>query len=137
MGKYFTVGELCESSTAKTKGIKNIPDEMEVSRLEKLIEKILDPLREAYGKPIYVNSGYRCAALNKAVGGVPTSNHVYGFAADITSQNKSDNKILFELIKKLKLPFTELIWEKGNDFYPDWIHVSYNPEKIIYKIVRL
>jgi hypothetical protein len=80
-------------------------------------------LRTVYGKPIRVNSGYRCPKLNKAVGGSATSQHVLGQAADITGGNKSENKILFDLIKSLKLPFDQLIWENGGT----WVHVSYGP----------
>ena len=70
MGKYFSIEELCKSDTATEKGIDNTPSSEVVEKLNMLIDNVLDPLREAYGKPIYVNSGYRCPALNKAVGGV-------------------------------------------------------------------
>ena len=82
--KYFTIQELCASDTARKKGIDNTaPGDVKV-RLSTLAEKILDPLRERYGKPIRVNSGYRSPILNKAVGGKPTSQHLRGEAADIT-----------------------------------------------------
>jgi uncharacterized protein YcbK (DUF882 family) len=62
-------------------------------------------LRERYGKPIKVNSGYRCPALNKAVNGSKSSQHMKGLAADITAGSLKENKILFELVQELKLPF--------------------------------
>lgn len=133
MGKYFTVGELCESSTAKAKGIKNIPDGMEVGRLKSLIEKILDPLREAYGKPIYINSGFRNAELNKEVGGVPSSQHQKGEAADINAGSKEENKKLFDLIQELNLPFDQLIDEKDYK----WVHVSYSSYRQRKQILKL
>lgn len=87
-----------------------------------LVENILDPLRERYGRPIFVNSGYRCPALNKAVNGSKTSQHVYGLAADITAGSAVKNKVLFKLIQDLNLPFDQLIDEKNYR----WIHVSFS-----------
>lgn len=122
--KFFTITELTKSSTAQRKGIENIPSEKEQQNLIDLVEHILDPLREAYGKPIIVTSGYRCKALNKAVGGASTSQHLYGQAADIrsVSDTKEENKKLFDLVQELQLPFDQLINE--HDF--DWVHVSYS-----------
>ena len=93
---------------------------------------MLDPLREAYGKPIKVNSGYRCPDLNLAVGGSKTSQHMLGLAADITVGNPNKNKELFNLIIKLDLPFDQLIDEKNFS----WVHVSYtsNPRKQILRL---
>lgn len=120
--KYFTIKELCKSSTAEQKKIDNTPNSEVVNNLEKLVEYILDPLREKYGKPIHVNGGYRCLALNKAVGGSKTSQHMLGLAADITAGSVAKNKILFNLIQELNLPFDQLIDEKNFR----WIHVSYS-----------
>lgn len=121
--KYFTMGEMMRSDTAARKGINNKCTKEDAERLKKLIENVLDPLREAYGKPIVVNSGYRCPALNKAVGGSKTSDHMKGCAADIhgTPNTKAENKRLFELVKSLDLPFDQLIDEKNLS----WVHVSH------------
>jgi uncharacterized protein YcbK (DUF882 family) len=73
--KYFTIKELTKSGTALRHGINNTPDKKSLRNLEKLIDFILDPLREAYGKPIVVSSGYRCEKLNRIVGGAKTSQH--------------------------------------------------------------
>ena len=118
MGKYFSIAEFVKSDTADRKGINNrIPHEF-VPHVENLIDKVLDPLREWHGKPIYVNSGYRCPELNRAVGGVGNSYHLLGCAADLdTRLGKSENQKLFEYIKE-HLPYTELGWE-GNGA---WIH---------------
>lgn len=75
MSKYFTIEELCHSDIATAKGIDNTPTKDVKENLQALIDNVLDPLREAYGKPIYVNSGYRSPELNKAVGGVSNSQH--------------------------------------------------------------
>lgn len=120
--KYFTIKELCKSSTAVQKGINNTPNSEIVKNLEKLVEYVLDPLREKYGKPIHVNSGYRCPALNKAVNGSKTSQHMSGLAADITAGSVAKNKILFNLVQELNLPFDQLIDEKRFR----WVHVSYS-----------
>ena len=122
--KYFTMDELTKSATAKRKGIDNTPNEAVRANLEALVDNILDPLREAYGKPIIVTSGYRCEKLNKAVGGASTSQHVKGEAADIrsVSDKPADNKKLFDLIVSLGLPFDQEI----NEFNYDWVHVSYS-----------
>ena len=114
---------MTKSATAQRKGIKNDPSIQVCQSLTALIEKVLDPLREAYGKPIIVTSGYRCEKLNKAVGGAASSQHVKGEAADIRSvqDTPEENKKLFDLIVKLKLPFDQLI----NEYNYDWVHVSY------------
>ena len=111
--KYFTLNELTYSSTAKQKGINNTPNTTIKANLINLVDNILDPLREAYGKPIVVTSGYRCLELNKAVKGAPKSQHVKGEAADIRTQSDKpeDNKKLFDLALKLNLPFDQLIDE--------------------------
>ena len=125
--KYFTIKELCKSTTATQKKIDNSPNSEIVNNLEQLVHNILDPLREEYGKPIQVNSGYRSDALNKAVGGSKTSQHKYGLAADITAGSRLENKKLFILAQKLNLPFDQLIDEKAYS----WIHISFskNPRK--------
>ena len=120
--KYFTIKELCKSSTAVQNKIDNTPNSEIVNNLEQLVEFILDPLREKYGKPIIVNSGYRCLALNNLVKGSKTSSHLKGLAADITAGSPKKNKILFDLIIQMDLPFDQLIDEKNFR----WIHVSFS-----------
>lgn len=118
--KYFTIAEMTRSDTADKQGIDNrLPKDL-LPNVENLIAEVLDPLREWYGRPIYVNSGYRCPELNKVVGGVENSYHVSGCAADLdTRLSKSENGKLFEYIKE-NLPFTELGWEGGGA----WVHVA-------------
>ena len=124
--KHFTIAELSKSSTAARLGINNAPSVAIQSNLKALVEKVLDPLREAYGAPIVVSSGYRCDRLNKAVGGASSSQHVLGQAADIRtlSDRPEENKKLYDLIVRLGLPFDQLI----NEYGYDWIHVSYGPK---------
>lgn len=122
--KYFTIKELSASTEARKMDIDNTPTPDAVANLTALVEAVLDPLRERYGYPIMVSSGYRCPRLNKAVGGSATSQHVKGEAADIYVGKPKDKAMLFSLIYYL-LPFDQLIWERGNDEAPSWIHVSY------------
>lgn len=118
--KHFTIGELCASTTADARGIKNTPMLQETGNLKALADNVLDPLREWYGKPIYVNSGYRCPQLNRMVGGKPTSQHLKGEAADITAGSKEENRKLFAYIRA-NLTFDQLIDEKNFS----WVHVSF------------
>ena len=122
--KYFTIKELTKSATAQRLGINNDPSIEVTQNLNALVEKILDPLRKAYGHPIIVTSGYRCERLNRAVGGAATSQHVKGQAADIrcTADTRAGNKKLYDLIIKLGLPFDQLI----NEYDYDWVHVSFS-----------
>lgn len=127
--KYFTINELIRSSKAKQYNIDNIPDEEQEKNLHALIRNILDPLREAFGKPICVNSGFRSEELNALVGGVSNSHHLCndGYAAaDLNTRTKKGNRQIFELAQALDLPFCQLIDEHNSS----WIHISYNPEDI-------
>lgn len=131
--KWFTAGELSRSTKADNLGIDNTPGPEERAALEQLVERVLDPLREAYGKPIKVTSGYRCAAVNKAVGGSPGSHHKRGMAADIvgTPNTGAENRRLYDLIEQLELPYTQRIHEKGSLMAgPRWVHVSLDPADI-------
>lgn len=136
--KHFSIQELTHSDTAIRKGIDNTAPKEAQENLIRLVDKVLDPLRESWGGPITVTSGYRSAALNKAVGGSATSDHPKGCAADITVGSREQNKKLFMLIQKLGLPFDQLIHEKGSvKDGPDWVHVSYrvvgqNRKQILY-----
>lgn len=121
---YFTVGEFTRSDTADRYGIPNrLPSLKESENIYRLVKDVLDPLREAYGKPIHVSSGYRCPLLNALVGGSPTSDHMTGCAADIqgTPRTPEENRRLFSLVQELHLPFDQLIDEKGLA----WVHVSH------------
>lgn len=131
--KYFTIEEMTKSSTATAKHIDNTPNQTAIDNLTKLIEIVLDPLREWYGKPIRVNSGYRCEALNEAVGSkAKKSQHLYGEATDITAGSKAENEKLFNYIKD-NLPFDQLINE--SDF--SWVHVSYREGRLRKQVLAL
>lgn len=120
MMKHFTLGELTRSATADARGIRNVCSPDEAENLKALVDNVLDPLRDWYGKPVYVNSGYRCPQLNRAVGGAADSQHLKGEAADITAGSPAENRRLFNYIMRY-LPFDQLIDESRYA----WIHVSY------------
>lgn len=119
--KYFTLEEMTASAKGDSLGIVNtIPDKEIRNNIMALIMKVLDPLRELYGSPIHINSGYRCSELNKAVGGSSESQHTKGQAADLTTGSREGNKIMFELIKEMG-EYDQLIDESDLA----WVHVSY------------
>lgn len=125
---HFTIAELSYSRTAEEKKINNEPNFVQKQNLQKLIDVILDPIRDKYGKSIISTSGFRCPKLNKLIGGVPTSDHLKGMAGDIvgTPNTLAENKKLYNLIKSMDLPVRQCILEKGGK----WIHISYNEKDI-------
>ena len=125
--KHFTIQELTASATAERLAIDNTPPRAVRTMLTILVEQLLDPIRRRYGAPIIVTSGYRCPALNTAVGGVTNSHHIVGCAADITTGYIEQNKVLYALIVEMQtthtIRFTQLIAEEGYR----WLHISYVP----------
>lgn len=135
----FTLEELICSNVAQRNNINNVPELEQLNNLQKLCNEILQPVRDYFGKPIIVTSGYRCTALNKLVGGSSSSQHLKGEAADIiTSGNsKEDNKDLFLLMKRMIdegiIECGQLIDEKDYS----WIHVSLPTESLRNQILHL
>jgi hypothetical protein len=127
ISEHITYAEATVSNKAKQLGISNTPNERELKAMKLLAEKVFEPLRKWYGKPIQVTSFFRSAKINKAIGGVQRGNtvsqHARGEAVDIDTT--SDNRKLFDYIKD-NLPFDQLIWENGDDNTPAWVHVSYS-----------
>lgn len=121
----FQLWEFVRSPTAINLGIDNTPNNQEISNLRNLCQNILQPAREALG-PLKVNSGFRSAALNVAVGGSRTSDHRKGHAADIVPVNGGTRR-LAEWVVHNRPSFDQVILEFGTDAAPDWIHLSANP----------
>lgn len=124
--KYFELAEFVKSDTAKKKNIDNTPSFEVVAHLEELVENVLDPLRAAYGMPIKISSGYRCPALNKAVGGAATSVHMIGYAADCQvggSFNKFRDFVV-EWFQKTGTKFDQLLLESEKKTGAKWIHIG-------------
>ena len=128
LSNNFTLRELIYSSTAEANGINNYPSNREKDNLIRLCVNVLQPIRHIWGKPIYINSGYRNPILNRLVGGSTTSAHMSGCAADITTGSKEQNKELFDMIKFLHkegdIEFDQLISEKDCQ----WIHIGIRPK---------
>lgn len=119
--RYFSVSEMLKSDTAIAKKIWNGATIEQEENLRALVENVLDPLRLLYGKPITVNSGFRNALVNKAVGGVGNSQHLRGEAADITTGTRLGNQHLARLLAQSTIPYDQLIDEANYQ----WVHVSY------------
>lgn len=123
--KYFSLKELCSSDVASQRRIDNFPSWQVVSHLSELTEKILEPLRAAWGSSIKVTSGYRCDALNRAVGGVSTSAHKQGYAADLQPGNgKIDEfgKFVKDWLVKNRIRFDQVLFETSGK--TKWVHIS-------------
>jgi zinc D-Ala-D-Ala carboxypeptidase len=123
----FTLHELLRSQTASRRKFDEQfnPPATVVDSLIVLCTKLLEPIRQLYGAPITISSGYRCPRLNKAVGGSPTSQHMIGEAADIDFGTREANLLLFDMIQEWQkngfIEFDQLL----NEFDGDWIHVSH------------
>ena len=143
LSKNFTLEELINSPTAKSKKINNKPNKEVIENLTNLAQNILQPIRDKWNAPIVITSGYRSVELNKAVGGSPTSQHRTGDAADIRtkSDEEIDNLALFNMIKRMieeaKIVVGQLIWQYGTKNGPDWIHVSNPSNKHKNQVLRI
>jgi zinc D-Ala-D-Ala carboxypeptidase len=125
ISKHLLLAEVTRSETAKRKGISNMPTPEHLENFKLLAEKVFEPIREHFGVPIHISSGYRSKALNTAIGGSLTSQHCSGEAIDIDMDGTSiTNAQIFNYIKD-NLVFDQMIWEFGTDKNPDWVHVSY------------
>ena len=126
--EHFTLEELTYSNIAKSKGVKNEPNESQIENLKLLAQYILEPIREKIGCPLFISSGYRSEKINALVGGSKTSQHLLGSAADIQIFDKKlNNKDLFDIIvsmvKNNEIQVGQVIWEFG-ETEPNWVHVS-------------
>ena len=126
LSKNLTLSEVTKSTTAKRRGINNEPDDWTIENLKAIAEEVFQPVREAFGCPIYVSSGYRSEELNVAIGGSVRSQHIQGRALDLDADvfGGCTNAQIFQYILK-NLTFDQLIWEFGDQDNPDWVHVSY------------
>ncbi len=128
ISEHLSLIEVSTSDTAKRLGIDNTPKGDHLENLKLLAEKVFEPIRAHFGKPIKLSSGYRSKALNESIpGSSKTSQHCTGEALDLDQDNAGTgvtNKQVFDYIKD-NLEFDQLIWEYGTDANPDWVHVSY------------
>ena len=128
LSQNFTLEEMTASATAARLGIDNTPSETVKNNLKRLATEIMQRIRDQWGGPIIVSSGYRSKALNAAVGGSKTSQHVLGQACDFHAANRANNWLLYNLIKNMvrkgEITCGQILWEYGTDKNPQWIHVS-------------
>lgn len=121
LSEYFKLEEFTNSDTAKNKGINNTPDTQVLINIVRLHDNTLYKLRKNLGHPVIITSGYRCKALNTAVGGAANSQHLTGEAADFVVQGQT-NGAVFNWCKK-NLEFDQLILEQSGSSC--WVHISY------------
>lgn len=126
LSKNLTLQEAVKSNTATRLGIPNTPEQWEINNLRAVAENVFQPVRDHFGVPIGVSSGYRSKALNKAIGGSKYSQHMIGEALDLDADiyGKVTNAEIFNYIKN-NLEWDQMIWEFGDDEEPNWVHVSY------------
>lgn len=127
LSEHFTLAEMIRSDTASRENINNTPTDEHVKNLRKVCEDILEPVRAHYGVPITPSSGYRCKALNEAVGGSVTSQHMTGQAVDFEVRGVSNIDLAYWIKDNLK--FDQLILENFKPEVPGsgWVHVSVTP----------
>lgn len=134
LSENFRLKVFTNSATALRLGIKNIPGVKEIENIERLCSTILQPVRERFGKPIKITSGFRCPRLNKAVGGSKSSQHLYGEAADIVCGNNFE---LWNLIKSMIEEKTITVGQLINEKNLNWIHVSLPFERHVNQIFAI
>ncbi len=121
LSEHLELSEVIRSESAKRNGISNMPTPEHIENFKILATKVFEPIREHFGVPIRISSGYRSAELNKCIGGSATSQHSTGEAIDIDQDGTTiSNKQVFDYIKD-NLAFDQLI----NEFNYAWVHVSY------------
>lgn len=127
LSKYVSLAEVTKSDTATRRGISNEPTPEHLENLKTICTEVFDKVREHFGVPIYISSGYRSAALNKAIKGSSTSDHSLGRALDLDQDFRSNGITNMDVFKFIKdnLEFDQLIYEFGNSKNPDWVHVGY------------
>jgi hypothetical protein len=126
----FSLHELTKSETALRMGFDNTPNDEATENLRLLCEKVLQPVRDHYGKGVKVNSGFRSPESNSAVGGSKTSDHCLGRAADIEIPGVANADLAQWIMDNLD--YTQLILEFYTPGIPDsgWVHVSYDPDNL-------
>ncbi|MFT3750962.1 MAG: D-Ala-D-Ala carboxypeptidase family metallohydrolase [Agriterribacter sp.] len=127
ISEHISYAEATRSAAGERLKLVNTPNEKQLANMRETAAKIFEPLRAHFGKPITVLSMFRSPAVNKAVGGASTSQHMTGEAMDIRAAAGYDftTADIFYYIRN-HMDFDQLIWEFGNDNEPDWVHVSWN-----------
>lgn len=131
ISKHLSLAEVIRSEAAKRKGISNMPTKQHLDNFIALAENVFEKVREHFGVPIYISSGYRSAELNFVIGGAVNSQHSTGEAIDIDMDGSDSNVTNADIYNYIKdnLQYDQLIWEGGTDKNPAWVHVSYSKKK--------
>ena len=126
LSQHLMLAEMTRSDSAKRRNISNTPKPEHLDNMKVLAKMVFEPIRNFFKCPIYISSGYRSEALNRAVKGSSSSQHCLGQAMDIDMDGSGtiSNKEVFCYIRDT-LDFDQLIWEFGDNYNPDWVHVSY------------
>ena len=137
LSQHLTLNECIKSNTATRLGISNMPSEDHLQNLKDVAEHVFEPIRERFRVPIGISSGYRSPRLNKAVKGSLTSDHCKGMALDLDAEifGGLTNAEIFHFIKD-NLEFKHLIWEFGDDNEPAWVHVSFDKNNNMKKVLK-
>jgi zinc D-Ala-D-Ala carboxypeptidase len=128
LSKYVSLAEVIRSDTAKRKGIDNSPTAEHLENLKVISEEVFDKVREYFGVPLFISSGYRSAALNKAIGGSATSDHNLGRALDLDQDGHGNGVRNIDVLNYIinNLEFDQVIAEfRRSDGDFDWVHVGY------------
>lgn len=127
IGKYFAIREFTKSNTAEAQGFENKPTPGHMSNIAQLCMHVLIPIREHYGKPIEITSGYRGEELNEFIGGVDDSQHCTGQAADFVVQGVDNAEVCEFIKKKYGIWYDQLILEnyERKVMNAGWIHISF------------
>lgn len=125
LSENFSLSEFTSSPTALRMGMHNEPDAKQIAALQKLVDNIIQPLRDYFQKPVHIKSGFRSVNLNRAVGGANNSQHLHGQAADITIAGVGNDLIWQYVVDHL--PFDQCILEYCPAKNPKagWVHVSH------------
>ena len=122
----FTLAELIHSTTADKHRISNIPGDEQIRNLQYGVDMVLQPLRNIYQKPIIITSGYRCAALNKLVGGVANSYHLQGNEGDIRLHSQAEAEEIFRILKMIPSVDVALFEHSTTSC---WLHVQWDMQR--------
>lgn len=127
LSENFTLSELTKSEYAIRNDLLNMPDESQIVNLKMLCEKVLQPIRDHFDRPVIISSGYRSKILNMRIGGSKTSDHCKGFAADIEVPGISNYELAVWIRNNLQFKQVILEFYRVGDPDSGWVHVSYDP----------
>tara|TARA_R100001129_G_scaffold147167_2_gene108615 strand:- start:3128 stop:3571 length:444 start_codon:yes stop_codon:yes gene_type:complete len=126
LSDHFSLAEFTKSQTAIRKGIKNDPNDAAIENMRLVCENILEPVRQHYDIPFTLNSGFRCLALNEAVGSSSKSQHVTGQAADFEVPTIANKDLAYWIMDNLDYDQVLLEFYKEGDPSSGWVHCSYD-----------